>query len=139
MRIMTDARKPLTTHPIRRDGWTPERRERFLEFLSAGLDVRRACKRVGMSRQAAYTLRRREPAFARAWDGALRSARAADDEAFLAMLPKPLRRTMSEMFGECNHRGSEVPPRTVSGLSGECKLRGAGGGAQDSVRVVAGV
>ena len=136
---MTAAKEPITTHPIRRDGWTPERRELFLELLTAGLDVRRACKRVGMSRQAAYTLRRRDPAFAQAWDGALRSARVADDEAFLAMLPEPLRRTMSEMFGECNHRGSEGPPRTVSGLSGECKLRDAGGGAQDSVRVVAGV
>jgi len=105
---MTDASESLTTRPIRRDGWTPERRQRFLELLAAGLDVRRACAGVGLSRQAAYMLRRREPAFAQAWDGALRSARAADEAAFLAMLPERLRRTMSE-------------------LSGECKLRAAGG------------
>src|SRR5688500_19023074 len=121
MRIMTDAKEPLTTRPIRRDGWPPERRRRFLELLAAGLDVRRACAGVALSRQAAYTLRRRDPAFAQAWNGALRSACAADDEAFLAMLPERLLRTMS-------------------GLSGECKLRGdAGGAAQDTVRVVAGV
>jgi hypothetical protein len=120
MRIMADAREPLTTRPIRYDGWTPERRRRFLELLAAGLDVRRACAGVGLSRQAAYTLRRRDPAFAVAWDGALRSARAADDEAFLAMLPERLLRTMSE-------------------LSGECKLRDAGGAAQHSVRFAAGV
>ena len=92
---MTDASKPFTTRPIRRDGWTPERKQRFVELLAAGLDVRRACAGVGLSRQAAYTLRRRDPAFTQAWDGALRSARAADEEAFLAMLPERLLRTLS--------------------------------------------
>jgi hypothetical protein len=116
MRIMTDATQPT----IRRDGWTAERRRRFLELLAAGLDVRRACAGVGLSRQAAYTLRRRDPAFAQAWDGALGSARAAEDEAFLAMLPERLRRTLSE-------------------LSGECNLRDLGDAAQHSVRVVAGM
>ena len=117
---MFDATEPLTTRPIRYDGWTPDRRQRFLDLLAAGLDVRRACAGVGLSRQAAYTLRRRDPAFAQAWDGALSSARTVRDEAFLAMLPERLRRTMSA-------------------LSGECKLRGdAGGGAQHTVRVVAG-
>jgi len=115
---MTDAQGTLTPRPTRRDGWTPERRQRFLELLAAGFDVRRACARVGMSRQAAYTLRRRDAAFAQAWESALRSARAAEEQAFLAMLPERLRRTMSA-------------------LSGECKLRGAGGGAQDRVRSVA--
>jgi hypothetical protein len=117
MRIMTDATE---ARPIRHDGWTPERRQRFLELLAAGLDVRRACAGVGLSRQAAYTLRRRDPAFAQAWDGALRSVRVAEDEAFLAMLPERLRRTMSE-------------------LSGECKLGDRGCAAQDTVRVVVGV
>ena len=117
---MVDASEPLITGPVRKDGWTLERRRRFLALLAAGLDVRRACDQVGMSRQAAYRLRRREPAFAQVWDRALRSARAAEDEAFLALLSEPLLRTMSE-------------------LSGECKLRDAGGAAQDAVRVVAGV
>ena len=71
-----------------------------------------------MSRQAAYELRRRDAVFAQRWDEALRSARAAEEEAFLAMLPERLLRTMSE-------------------LSGECKLRETRGGAQDCVRVVA--
>jgi hypothetical protein len=120
MRIMIDATVPFTTRPIRRDGWTPERRERFLELLAAGLDVRGACRQVGLSRQSAYALRRREAAFARGWDEALRSARVAEDEKFLAMLPERLRRTMSE-------------------LSRECKLRGVGSAAQDCVAIVAGV
>ena len=117
---MTDAKEPLTTRPVRRDGWTPERRRRFLELLAAGLDVRRACAGIGLSRQAAYTLRRRDTAFAQAWDGALRAARVADEAAFLAMLPERLLRTLSE-------------------LSGECKLRNDDGAAQHTVRIVAGV
>jgi hypothetical protein len=115
---MTDAIELPTAPAVRRDGWTPARRKRFLDLLAAGFDVRRACAGVGLSRQAAYTLRRRDPAFAQAWDGALRSARAAEDEAFLAMLPERLLRTVSE-------------------LSGECKLRGNAGAAQDCVKVVA--
>jgi hypothetical protein len=114
MRIMDQASQPK----IRRDGWTQERRQRFLGVLAAGIDVRRACAHVGLSRRAAYNLRRREPAFARAWDEALRSARRADEEAFLAMLPERLR-------------------RTLSGLSGECELHGGGRATQDGVRVVA--
>jgi hypothetical protein len=136
MRIMTNASGPLT---VRRDGWTVGRRQRFLELLAAGLDVRRACAAVGLSRQAAYALRRRDATFAQAWDGALRSARVAEQEAFLAMLPERLRRTMSEMSGGCKLGDIEMPLRTLSGLSGECKLRGIEGAAPHSVRVVAGV
>lgn len=106
-----------TGRPMRRDGWTAERRRRFLEWLAAGHDVSRACAGVGMSREGAYKLRRRDPAFAQAWDDALRSARASADEAFLAMLPERLRRTMSE-------------------LSGGCELHRGGTSAQDSVGVV---
>jgi hypothetical protein len=117
---MTDANELFTPRPVRRDGWTPERRRRFLELLAAGLDVRRACAGVGLSRQAAYVLRRREPAFAQAWDGALQSARAAARAAFLAMLPEPLLRTLSELSGECNLGRSERrlpdPVRPVRGV-----------------------
>jgi len=114
---MTQAEQPQATPTPRRDGWTPRRRRQFLDDLAAGLDVRRACARAGLSRQAAYRLRRRDAEFARAWDGALRSARAAAGQAFLALLPERLRRTMSEM-------------------SGAGELRGAGVLAQDSVTSV---
>ena len=108
-------------HPrYRHDGWTPERRELFLGLLAGGYDVRRACAGVRLSRQAAYKLRGREPGFAQAWDAALRSTRQAAEDAFLAMLPERLLRTMSE-------------------LSGKCELRPAGNRRQDSVSVVRGV
>jgi hypothetical protein len=109
MRIMnTESRRPAAT--CRRDGWTPERRGKFLDFLSAGIPVSGACKGVGLSRVAAYNLRRRDVAFARAWDEALRSARKTAEDAWLAMLPEPLLRTMSELSGECKLHGSGVAP-----------------------------
>ena len=109
-----------TQRTARRDGWTSERRRDFLERLAGGSDVRRACAGIGLSRESVYRLRRREPAFARAWDEALRMARRRAEQTFLAMLPPRLLRTMSE-------------------LSGECELHGGARGRLDSVSVVAGV
>ena len=99
---------------IRRDGWTPERREQFLDLLANGADVRLACARVALSREGAYRLRQRDPAFAREWRAALQTARICAEDAFLALLPERLRRAMAE-------------------LPGECELHGAGGTSQDTV------
>ena len=65
---------------IRHDGWTAERRTRFLDHLANDGSITAACARVGMSREAAYRLRRREALFARTWDAALVHARAASAE-----------------------------------------------------------
>jgi hypothetical protein len=65
---------------IRHDGWTPARKAQFLDHLAHDGAVRAACGRVGMSREAAYQLRRRDAAFARAWDAALVLARAVSAE-----------------------------------------------------------
>lgn len=66
---------------LRHDGWTPERRTQFLDHLAHDGSVRAACRCVGMSREAAYRLRRREALFARGWDAALVQARAVSAEA----------------------------------------------------------
>jgi hypothetical protein len=58
-------------------GWTPESRARFLDHLAGKGNVRAACKRVGLSREAAYRLRRRDPLFARGWAAALVKAHDA--------------------------------------------------------------
>ena len=52
-------------------GWTPGARTRFLEHLALKGNVRAACAHVGLSAEAAYRLRRRDPLFARGWDAAL--------------------------------------------------------------------
>jgi len=62
--------------PVRRrarlDGWTEEKQRRFIEALADTGQVGLAAKAVGMSREAAYKLRRapHAAAFARAWDAA---------------------------------------------------------------------
>lgn len=69
-----------TPSAIRRDGWTEVRRVRFLDDLAQRGNVRAACAAVGMSRDSAYQLRRREPLFARAWAAALELARTASEQ-----------------------------------------------------------
>jgi hypothetical protein len=76
---MTD-QTPITVPAIRRDGWTAERTTQFLNHLANDGSVRAACARVGMSREAAYQLRRRDALFARAWNAALVLAREASAE-----------------------------------------------------------
>ena len=100
---MDQPHTPAIPRP-RRDGWTPERRRQFLELLATGADVRRACARVGLSREGAYRLRRRDCGFARAWDAARRSARVRDEAAFYAMLPEKVRRILSQASGGCELR-----------------------------------
>ena len=66
--------------PVRRkaryDGWTEEKQRRFIEELADTGQVGLAAKAVGLSRAAAYTLRRAAhgAAFARAWDAAREQA-----------------------------------------------------------------
>lgn len=54
----------------RADGWTPGRQLRFLVALASVRSVAEAARRVGMSRETAYRLRRHPEAvsFAAAWD-----------------------------------------------------------------------
>lgn len=80
----------------RRDGWTAERIAQFLECLCDKADVRGACARVGLSRQAAYKLRRRDPVFALAWDVALQVALDARVRRLVDALPEKMLRTLSE-------------------------------------------
>ncbi|MEP2103783.1 MAG: hypothetical protein ABJP02_16770 [Parasphingorhabdus sp.] len=57
--------------------WTPEKQGKFLEALARCGSVKAAAAFVGMSRESAHRLRRRNEgrAFARAWDAALIHAR----------------------------------------------------------------
>jgi hypothetical protein len=69
----------------RHDGWTPERQTQFIEALAECGCVADACRRVGMSSESAYALRRHydAQAFRLAWDAALDYAiRRLSDAAF---------------------------------------------------------
>ena len=98
---MPTIHRPSITEPPKRDGWTRTRRRQFLKSLATTANVRRACTDVGLSRQAAYKLRRRDSAFARAWDSALQRARDAEVKAFYTQMPEYLLRTVSDMSTMC--------------------------------------
>ncbi len=66
-----DISDPITERAPRHDGWTDERKARFLDCLAAKGNVRLACRKVCLSPEAAYRLTRRDPAFARIWAAAL--------------------------------------------------------------------
>lgn len=75
--------------PVRRrprsDGWTEEKQRRFVEVLADTGRVALAAKAVGLSRQAAYELKRSSEgaAFSRAWDAArLHAGALLEDIAF---------------------------------------------------------
>ena len=63
---------PFLPVPLRAraDGWTPERQARFIGLLAETGSVAEAARRVSMTRESAWRLRRRRGAdsFAQAWD-----------------------------------------------------------------------
>lgn len=56
---------------VRKDGWTAERRQLFIETLAATCNVSEAARVVGKSLSTAYYLKRCDPGFAREWNQAL--------------------------------------------------------------------
>jgi hypothetical protein len=71
---MSDTNTPDTDTPedfplVR--GWTPDLQTQFLDQLALKGNVAASCKRVSLSREAAYRLRRRDPVFARGWAAAM--------------------------------------------------------------------
>lgn len=57
----------------RRDGWTPPKQAEFIGELAETRSVSEAARRVGMTRETAYRLRRRKwsSSFCKAWDAAM--------------------------------------------------------------------
>lgn len=53
--------------------WTAVRRAIFLDMIGHGTNVAAATRCAGMSRQSAYALRDRDPAFAAEWDELLQA------------------------------------------------------------------
>lgn len=70
MSAISETIEPAARTP-RHDGWTPERMARFFDSLALKGNVRLACRRAGMSPEAAYRCKRRDPHFARGWAAAL--------------------------------------------------------------------
>lgn len=99
----------LQRRKVRRDSWTRKKRATFLDEVEASCNVTRACRAAGVSRDAAYELRRRDPVFAAAWSKALddgceniramlmaRALGTADDELIRANPDATERNTLAE-------------------------------------------
>lgn len=99
----SSAPKSGTPAPSAR-GWTPERKAGFLDRLAARGNVRLACARIGLSAEAAYRLRRRDPLFARAWAAALALAQDKNEEVLAD-------RAIDGIEEEVWHRGELVGTR----------------------------
>jgi len=67
-----------------RDGWTKQKRQRFLEVLAATCNVSRSAKVAGGSAHGARRLRERDPEFERLWLKALQTGRDRLEEELLA-------------------------------------------------------
>jgi hypothetical protein len=61
-------RKGGGAQPVPNVSWTPAKRNRFLARLAETLNVRASVRSVGLSESGLYKLRRRDAAFAAAWD-----------------------------------------------------------------------
>ena len=87
----------------RHDGWTPDRQIAFVEALADSACVAEAARRVGMSVQSAYALRRRPLAwhFREAWDAAL-------DIAMLRLEQAALGRALNSVARPLFYRGEQV-------------------------------
>ena len=96
---------PVPTR-ARRDGWTPERQEAFLQALAECACVDEACQRVGMGRSAAYALRRRPDAqsFRLAWDSAL-------DYAVRQLADRALSRALNGVARPVFYKGEQIGER----------------------------
>ena len=70
----------LSRHSVRRPPrvgeWSNDKAVTFIVTLAASLNVTLAAARAGMSRKSVYALRRRDPAFALAWERAIDAHRA---------------------------------------------------------------
>lgn len=96
---------PTPVLQYRHDGWTAERRVRFLDALATCGCVRSACAHVGLSWQSAYLLRRRDALFAAGWDGALVRARDLAEDVLMA-------RALNGVTETVYYRGEAVGSRT---------------------------
>ena len=65
-----------TRRPRRAGEWTEAKAVTFIVTLAASRSVTFAAQRAGMSRKAAYHLKRRDAGFAAAWNAALEAAQA---------------------------------------------------------------
>ena len=119
-RIAMGAHGQPQSLPERKDGWTANRRERFIDHLRISCNVSASCREVGMSEAGAYKHRKRNAAFRADW-------KVAINEAVERLEMMLLRRSMDGQVVEKRERGGEIvktieyPDRIALALIGKHK------------------
>jgi hypothetical protein len=70
LHLLSRPRRPRRSHE-----WSPGKAVTFIVTLAATRSVTLAARDTGMSRKSAYALKDRDPAFAAAWNAALKARR----------------------------------------------------------------
>ena len=104
--------EPVPLRP-RHDGWHPEKQIAFVEALADSACVEEAARRVGMSVQSAYALRRRHDAchFREAWDAAIDMGMHRLEQAALSRALNGVARPVfykGEQVGEWRHHDERL-------------------------------
>lgn len=97
-------------------GWTPERRQLFLETLSETCNVRAAVAATGMSSSGLYYLRNRDPDFADQWQEALVIAYDRLEQALVRHALRELGEIDSEDVPHRDHATAPVAGNPGTGL-----------------------
>jgi hypothetical protein len=110
-----------TRRPRRAGDWTEAKAVTFIVTLAASRSVTLASARAGMSRKAAYALKRRDPGFALAWNAAVGTAAAAERQ---EPALNPIQGDkVDETHNPRSARRQGVMPRNPFGLSVDTQLR----------------
>ena len=104
--------EPVPLRP-RHDGWSAERQIRFVEAIAEGATVDAAARRVGMTRDSAYKLRRRPcgGSFRRGWDAALDCNMPEVEQAVIERVKNGVARPIfykGEQVGEWRHHDERL-------------------------------
>ena len=87
---------------LRARDWTPAVQATFLEALADGGNVRKAARRIRRSPTTCYARRKRDAAFAEAWDGAMAVAMET------VLEPEAIRRAVDGVAKPVYHEGQVV-------------------------------
>jgi hypothetical protein len=74
--LSTDRHGNLQVRQVRKGSWTKGDKAAFLDHLAVTCNVAASCAAIGKAANVAHRLRRRDPAFAEAWDRALHAGYA---------------------------------------------------------------
>ena len=121
--------RPVQKRRIRSDAFGVRKRARFLNHLAATCNVKAAARAAEVASISVYRARRRDPAFARAWQLALAEGYARLEEALLAKALAPLSEEIDPAFDMAPdpEQPGNAAPREEGAVAGDSAGKSARG------------